>query len=224
MVHVSTVDTLAHAVDRRPVTEGQRQPANPACSYVVSKLEAEDGIQALVSRGLDAVIVHPGFMVGPFDWKPSSGQMMLSIARGLGWLAPGGGCSIVDVRAVASGVWAAAQSGRSGDHYILAGHNLTYWEIWQEMARITGVRGPRAQLPVWLAELVGGMGDLSAKFRKHEPLVNSASTAMGQLFHWYSSAKAQSTLGYEIPPWQPALQDAWDWFGQVGMRPGSRAK
>lgn len=222
-VYISSVDTLAHAISSsQPVTETQRQPGNPLCSYVVSKREAEQGIQKLVAQGLDAVILHPGFMVGPYDWKPSSGQMMLSVARGLAYLAPGGGCSVVDVRDVAAGVLLAIQRGQAGENYILGGHNVSYLELWQEMARITEVRPPQRKLPNWVARMAGWIGDGLTRLGRPEPLVNSANTAMGQLFHYYSSDKAQRELGYRFGPWQPALADAWEWFGQVGMRPGAK--
>ena len=37
-------------------------------------------------------------MVGPWEWKPWSGQMMLAVAKGAGLFAPSGGCTVVDVR------------------------------------------------------------------------------------------------------------------------------
>ena len=81
MIHVSTVDTLATMEGNTPVNEEQFEPAKPNCSYVVSKREAEQVILEESARGLDGVIVNPGFMVGPFDWKPSSGKMMLMLAK-----------------------------------------------------------------------------------------------------------------------------------------------
>ena len=33
-----------------------------------------------MESGLLAVILNPGFMLGPWDWKPSSGRMLLQVA------------------------------------------------------------------------------------------------------------------------------------------------
>jgi dihydroflavonol-4-reductase len=219
MIHVSTVDTLAVSVDGKPVSENVREPGNPPCSYVVTKREAEDVIQKQVAAGLDGVIVQPGFMVGPYDWKPSSGKMMLQIAKGRGLLAPGGGASVVDVRDVARGVLAAIEQGRSGESYILAGENITYFDLWSRMAHVIGVNPPRRPLPDWLATAAGKIGDTLSWPLGGEPLINSAATAMGQLRHYYSSAKAQAELGYQINSVEQALHDAWEWFIQVGMAP-----
>ncbi len=95
LVHVSTVDTMfaAKSADR-PITESDPRPsmvspgdffsqgvAKMACAYVISKTEAEQVVRDATLAGLQATIVHPGFMLGPYDWKPSSGRMMLEISK-----------------------------------------------------------------------------------------------------------------------------------------------
>ncbi|MFN9880268.1 MAG: NAD-dependent epimerase/dehydratase family protein, partial [Planctomycetota bacterium] len=162
MIHVSTVDTLAHAPDGRPRTESDREPGKPPISYVQSKREAEQKMLEQIEQGLDGIIIHPGFMLGPWDWKPSSGAMLLAIAGGPTPLAPAGGCSAVDVRDVADGILKAVDRGRRGERYILGGENLSYLELWQKMALAVGTRnGPRAKLPKWLAGIAGRVGDLA---------------------------------------------------------------
>ena len=104
MVYVSTVDALASGSKDHTATEIDLEPSKPACSYVVSKREAEIAFLKEVENGLDGIIVNPGFMVGPWDWKPSSGQMMLAIAKQFVPFAPSGGCSVADVRDVAAGI------------------------------------------------------------------------------------------------------------------------
>ena len=64
-----------------------------------------------IERGLDAVIVNPVYMLGPWDWKPSSGRMLLEVGAGKGLLAPPGANDFVDVRDVAGGILAAAERG-----------------------------------------------------------------------------------------------------------------
>jgi|694.fasta_scaffold39965_3 dihydroflavonol-4-reductase len=217
MIHVSTVDTLAHAFDGRPRTESDREPGKPPIAYVVSKREAEQKMLEQIEQGLDGIIIHPGFMLGPWDWKPSSGAMLLAIAGGPTPLAPAGGCSAVDVRDVAEGILRAVERGRSGERYILGGENLSYLELWQKMARVVGKRsGPRAKLPDWLAYSAGRVGDLAGKFMRQEPQVNSGATAMGQLQHYYSSEKAISQLGYRIGPLDDAIEDEWRFLVEYG--------
>jgi dihydroflavonol-4-reductase len=212
MIHVSSVDTLAAGQRDRPATESDRLPSKPLCAYVASKRESEAEIDALVARGLDAVIVHPGFMLGPWDWKPSSGQMMLALARHRAPLAPGGGASVVDVRDVVHGILSAIEVGRRGERYILAGTNMPYLDLWKAMCTTMSRPGPLGRMTDAVAAAVGAAGDAWTRLRGREPPINSAITKMGQLTHYYSSDKARAELGYRTGDVENAIRDAWRWF------------
>ncbi|MDG2011984.1 MAG: NAD-dependent epimerase/dehydratase family protein [Pirellulaceae bacterium] len=212
MVHVSSVDALGVSSQDRPGTEEELNPPNPPCSYVVSKREAETAVIVEVANGLDAVIVNPGFMIGPYDWKPSSGVMMLTVAKSLIHFAPAGGCSVVDVRDVADGIISAIKHGQTGERYILGGRNLTYFDFWTMIAKVTNTRAPKKVLPDWIAKTAGRAGDVWTRLSGNEPDINSAATQMGQMFHFYNSDKAEKYLGYQIGNIEDALKDAWDWF------------
>ncbi len=215
MVHVSTVDTLAAATQDSVADEDMLEPSKPACAYVVSKREAEQVVLQEVERGLDAVIVNPGFMIGPWDWKPSSGKMMIMLSKQpLLFYAPAGGCSVVDVRDVSEGIISATQHGRSGQRYILGGENLTYLDLWQLMARVMNKRPPVRRMSDFLAGGVGRFGDFVSRFTRTELEVNSAVTLSGQMYSWYSSQKAEQELGYRPGSVEDAIRDAWDWFQQ----------
>lgn len=186
------------------------------CTYVITKREAEQAFLEQVDRGLDGIVVNPGFMLGPWDWKPSSGLMVLTVANGVAFFAPAGGCSVVDVRDVAAGILAAFDFGKSGERYILAGENLTYLDLWRRIATITRSRRPWGVSPTWLSSLAGRAGDLIGKCIGREPLLNSAGTRLGNQYHWYSSDKAKQQLGYRIGPVDVAIQDAWQWLREFG--------
>ena len=212
MILVSTVDVLGVAESDQPVDESKSELSNPACSYVVSKREAEVVFRQQLEQGLSGLIVNPGFVVGPWDWKPSSGKMLLEVGKNFTPLAPSGGCSVVDVRDVACGIVSAMQHGEPGANYILAGHNVSYLDLWTKMCEIAGSRPPRGTLPDWLNAVAGRVGDLQCWLTGKEPTVNSAATQMGALNHWYSSQKAVKELGYKMGPFEDAISDAWSWF------------
>lgn len=212
MIYVSSVDALGATSEHELGEEEKLDPPKLGSSYVISKREAESAVILEIANGLDAVIVNPGFMVGPYDWKPSSGEMMLAIAHQLIYFAPAGGCSVVDVRDVADGIVSAIEHGRTGQRYILAGDNMTYFDLWTLMANVMSRRVPKRKLANWMASLAGRVGDTVGRFLPNEPQINSAATHMAQTFHWYSSEKAKRELGYQIGSVENALRDAWDWF------------
>ena len=211
-VHVSSVDCLGWGTKRRPADEGSPANAGADIPYVSTKREAEAALLAEIRRGLDAVIVNPAYLLGPWDWKPSSGRMLLHVARGLGTIAPPGGNDFCHVEDVAEGILAAARRGETGERYILAGESLSYREAWTIFAEVAGRRAPMATAPAWLILWAGAAGDVWGATTGREPDVNSASALMSTLPHHFSSDRARSELGYRSRPAREAAIDALRWF------------
>ncbi len=227
LVHVSTVDTMlaAHGIDR-PITEADPRPANTEaatysaigkskvpCAYVISKTEAEQVVRDAVPAGLHAAVVHPGFMLGPYDWKPSSGRMMREISKAPVLFSPAGGCSVCDARDVAAATANAIHLGKPGQSYILAGDNLTYQQLWQQMLVAIGkprrVRVARQQF----FRRVGKVIDTANRtLGLKERDLNGAMLNMGNLFHFYDSSRAVRELNYQRRPLETTMHDAWEWL------------
>ncbi len=216
MVHVSTVNTIALG-DRQHPTDEETAGSEPLfCPYVITKTEAEQLVKEKVAAGLNAVIVNPGYMLGPWDWKPSSGRMILAVASGWARLAPPGGNDYCDVRDVAAGVLTALDRGVTGRRYILGGEYLSYLDTWRMLAQITGVKPPwfTARRPgLWF---YGHLGDLWGKLTGREPELNSAAIQMSKFEHHYSYARAAAELDYRPRPAREAAETAWKWFRKHG--------
>ncbi len=216
LVHVSTINTFGVARKGRVADEEWADRHVVPCPYVATKQAAEAAIDSAIEQGLDAVIVNPGFMLGPWDWKPSSGQMILQVARRWTPLAPVGGVSVCDVRDVAAAIVEALDRGERGRRYVLGGENLRYRELWNLIAEVTGSRGPllpAGPLQRWIG---GAFGDLWGKLSGSEPEVNSAAVKMSSQLHFFSSELARKTFGYQSRPVRQSITDAWNWFVDHG--------
>lgn len=212
LVHVSSVDAIGLTRDGSPADEQTPPGGMPECPYVVTKRAAEQAVLDEVARGLDAVIVNPVYMIGPWDWKPSSGRMLLEVGAGKGLFAPPGANDFVDVRDVAEGILAALGKGTTGERYILGGHALSYLEAWRIFARAAGRMQPLGIAPKAAVQVAGWAGDLASLFTRRELPVNSAATTMSMLPHNFSSARAKAELGYTFRPFEATVEDAWGWF------------
>ena len=215
LVHVSSVDAMAPGRRDQPANEDTPGKKIP-CTYVVTKTESESAVFHEIDAGLEAVIVNPGFMLGPWDWKPSSGRMLLEVAKRFTPLAPPGGLSLCDVRDVAESVITSIHAGQSGRRYILAGHNTTFFDAWKLFAKVAGVRPPRAKVWRGVARLAGWGGDLWGKISRNEPDINSAAVWMSNIFHYYSSSRAAAELNYANRPAAESAEAAWQWFKEHG--------
>jgi dihydroflavonol-4-reductase len=216
MVHVSSVDALGVGSAELPGDEESPREGKVLCSYVLSKRESEQVFLDEVGRGLEGIVVNPGLMFGPWDWKPSSGRMLLEVARRFTPFAPKGGCSVCDVRDVAAGILAALHRGAIGRQYILGGENVTYLDLWKRISSLTGGTPPICRAGPLMRIIAGRGGDLIGKLTGREPDVNSAAVGMSDLYHYYSIARAQTELGYTVRPLDESITDAWRWFQAEG--------
>ncbi len=216
LIHISSVDALAVPKTRDAVVNEDSPPSGIEIdsNYAVTKRAADREVQRGIDRGLDATIVYPGFMLGPWDWKPSSGRMLLAVANRFTPLAPSGGCSLCDVRDVAAATVRAASGGFPQRRYILAGHNMTYFELWTRMARISAGRPPVARLGPIAGWIAGAAGDMGTRLRRSEGDINSAMLAMSRQFHYYDSSRAAGDLEYRPRDADLTIRDAWKWFCQ----------
>ncbi len=216
LVQVSSVNALGLTDDGSPADEETPFGNTIECPYVVTKREAERAVLDEVDRGLDAVIVNPVFMLGPWDWKPSSGRMLLEVAQGKGLFAPPGSQHFGDVRDIAAAIAAAIDRGVRGRRYILGGHHLSFLEAWTLFARVSGRRPPRGAAPPPLVRFAGRVGDLIGACVGREGPLNSAAATMSLLRQHFSSDRARAELGYSLRPLEDTVEHAWRWFVDHG--------
>lgn len=212
LVHVSTTDVFGRCSLREPTDEETPFAASPRVPYVETKRQAEAVVDAEIERGLNATIVNPAFMLGPWDWKPSSGQLLLNVAANRAILAPRGYLSLCDARDVASGIVAARDRGQCGRRYILAGKTMEWIELLRLLADVCGARRPLMRGGPLMLKIGGWGGDVWGRLSGHEPAVNSAAIAMAWVTKNYTSARAIAELGYTIRPSTDTVSDAWQWF------------
>jgi dihydroflavonol-4-reductase len=224
LVHISSVDALG--VDSQGGLVNEESPVRNQipCSYVVSKTESDAVVREQMRLGLDAVIVHPGFMLGPWDWKPSSGRMLLEVAKNWTPIAPTGGACVVDVRDVARGVRLAMEKSASGRNYILGGENISYKHLWCMMAETAGSDKPYAPLGPLLRTIGSCAASTWTAISGKEGDVNSAAIRMGTQLHYYDSSRAKSELGYQWRPTAESIRDAWAWFVEHGYAKAKQKK
>lgn len=223
LVHCSSVVTCAISTDGQPVDEEAAwnlPDVGLRDGYSRSKRAAEEAVFRAARDSLDAVVVNPGYMIGPFDSKPSSGRLILEVARGrvIAWTH---GCNnFVDVRDVATGMMKAAKSGRSGERYILGGTDMSYRSLLTLIASVLGVRPPLCALPPSFARIGGWAGDLIEAATGRAGDVNTATARYANCPGMrFSSDKAARELGYTAGPLRTAVEDAVTWFQEAEMLP-----
>ncbi len=187
--------------------------------YGYGKYLAELEVQQAVARGQDAVIVNPTYVVGPGDiYRQTSALVIQAARRRLRFLVEGG-VNVVSVQDVVAGHLAACERGRTGERYILGGENLSYTRLAQLAAAVTNTPAPQVLLPVALVRMLSGWLRLVDSYL--DAPVSASDLRLAGYYFYFSGRKAQVELG--VPPPQPvgeALEQAYQWFRQVGALPG----
>lgn len=212
-VHISSVDTIGIEEKREIANEDSlcdfTTLRNP---YPDTKLAAEKYLLQNKSVDIQIVVVNPGFMIGSYDTHGTSSRIVHEILKNKGLFAPSGGNSFVDVKGVCRGAILAAEKGRSGERYILAGHNLTYLEFFKKVAVLCHRPKPLAVLPPFITLLAASAMEKLSLICGKKPIVTKNDAVFSLLPHYYSSQKAEKELGYVIHPIEPAIMDAITWF------------
>ncbi|HEY1754530.1 MAG TPA: NAD-dependent epimerase/dehydratase family protein [Bryobacteraceae bacterium] len=207
MLHVSSVCAVGIPEDRHcPADENfvfnlKRTPL----LYHLSKKAGEDAVLGEVSKGLDAVIVNPSSVFGPYGLTYRLGEMIRKV--GAGAIAPyfTGGICAVHVGDVVDGMLAALERGSKGSRYILGGENLSYREIARRSLIALGLRRPLVPVP----SLVTALAARVASFRRGQgrPRFNPANHYTSSRFQYYASDKARRELGYAPRGFDAIIQE-----------------
>ncbi len=219
LVHTSSVVAVGLSTNGQPCDETATwnfDKEGLIDAYAITKREAEDVVNRAKDR-LDCVIVNPTYMFGPRDARPSSGKLIIDVVKRRVPGSTPGYNNFVDVRDVARGMMAAWIRGRRGERYILAGHDMTYREVFQRIAKVAGVKPPRFAVPHAIARLVGMWGDFQER-RGKDPIVNGTQIRYAYTDKFrFKSEKAAKELGYTFGPLEPAIDDALIWFRSHGL-------
>jgi len=218
MVHCSSIHAFVQSGPSATIVESMPRALDARhAAYDRSKAKGEQAVRAVVARGLDAVIVHPTAVIGPYDFKPSRmGRVLLDLHhRRLPSLIPGG-FDWVDVRDVVAGLLGAEARGRTNESYLLSGRYAPVAELAQLAADVTGVPAPRWCTPFWLARAAAPFSTAVGRVRGREPLFTSESLDALATGTHVDCGKAREELGFSARDLRRTLRDAYSWFAETG--------
>ena len=216
LVHTSSVTTIGTPPPGEEADETLQADRSRARGYKLSKILAEEEVRTCVGSGLRCVIVNPSVIVGERDTRFHAGQLIRDIKKGRIPFYVKGGMNIVYVGDVAEGMISAADRGRTGERYILAGENLTHEEIFRRTASLIGGRPPFARFPLSLLSGVGGIVEMVSNLLSVEPPLTRDLAAVAGRYHWFSAAKAERELGFRATSFDRTIRAAYEWYRENG--------
>ncbi len=219
LVYVSSV----HAIPEKPRGETMSEtahfdPERVEGQYGKTKAEVANYVlETVAERGLNACIVHPSGLIGPYDFGSSHlTQLVIDFAKGRLKACVKGGYDFVDVRDVADGIVKACEKGRQGECYILSNRYVEIRELLDAISEARHAPKIKTVLPMWLAKATAPLSELYYAIRKQTPLYTRYSLYTLCSNAHFSSEKARRELGYETRPLTESVADTVAWLEANG--------
>jgi len=214
LVYTSSIHAIHRAQHGKVIDESLPfDPNNPYGAYDRSKAEASLEVQKATADGLDAVILCPTGVIGPYDFRGSElGEVIRGAAEARPMFYVEGAYDFVDVRDVADGLIAAAEHGRRGESYILGGNKISVRYMLETVREVTGKAFASIKIPFSLAEFAARFTPWYYQKTKAKPRFTPYSLEVLQSNADISHAKAARELGYKPRPIIETIADTVRWF------------
>lgn len=187
--------------------------------YATTKAVASQAVLDAVSKGLDAVIVLPSGIIGPFD--NGRNHLVQLVKRFLEKKLPvitTGGYDMVDVRDVAKGCIAAADRGRNGESYILSNQYITIPDLIELSGELSGTRVP-CSIPLSYIKAFAPLFEWIGRITHTRPLFTRYSLSVLEEDIRFSHEKATRELDYHPMDIKDFLRDTIDYllYGEAAL-------
>lgn len=218
VVYTSSLAVFAGQGDCDATEESPFALGVTGSEYAQSKKDAHDVAKSFAAQGLDVVIAAPCGPIGPGDVAPTpTGRILLSALQDRLVFAVDFVSNMGDVRDMAHGHLLVETHGRTGESYLLGGHNVTMTELADLVFQSGRRRGATLKVPHSLA-LLGSypVAWFATRIQKRPPLFSPAEVRIAQLGLRVNCGKAERELGYRCRPIADSVKDAIAWFRSEG--------
>jgi dihydroflavonol-4-reductase len=217
-VHVSSVHAFKTLPHGTVVDESTPLALDaPTGSYNRTKAEGTLRMLETVEQGLDAVIVCPTGIIGPYDYLQSEmGATLQDFTQRKVHVLVKGAYDFVDVRDVVAGLQHAGDHGKTGELYILSGHKVTLTHLRRSVQNLVGTQTPVLFMPFGLARAAARMLEYVYKWTGQTPRFTTYSLDTVQENALFSHNKATRTFNYRPRPLDETLRDTLAWRQRLG--------
>ena len=219
LVYCSSTGAIPEAAMGKAIKEVRRfDPDEVVGCYSRSKAMASQAVlDAVHEQGLNACIVHPSGIMGPEDYAiGETTGTLIKIIKGQMPAGIDGSFNLCDVRDLAAGTIAAADKGKAGECYILANEPVSFRDFSRMVSDEAGCKKVGMFLPIWAANMMGGMMEKQAKKKGTKPMMTRFSVYNLARNNKFDSTKAIQELGYSTRSYRDTIHDEIQWLKETG--------
>lgn len=219
LIYTSTAGAVGETRDAaRPRTEEDWND-DPVTPYAKAKIAAERWLWENVGN-VRAVALLPGMTIGPLDPHESASNGRIEQMYRRAWIPFwfSGGLNVLDVRDLADAQIAALERGKSGQRYLVGGHNLTFRELAALLRDLrNGSGSPPLRVPDRALVRAVGLYERVAKLGGQKPFVTARQVEkrMGA-YAYVDNSRARADLGFVPRPLEESIVDLLRWSAEAG--------
>jgi NAD+-dependent farnesol dehydrogenase len=222
MVYISSFMALGPTDGR--VLDETAEPRDRAWinDYERTKTLSDRRARQAIAAGAPLGVVYPGVIYGPGEMTEGNivVRHLLDLVHGrlpalIG--SPARRWNYVYVDDVARGVALALEKPEPGGRYVLGGENATHGEFYDLIGKTTGARIPSLHIPDAVAKAAGAAQKAWARLRGTTPQLTPDLVEVYRHDWAYSSAKAETELGYRWRPLSEGLASTVAWLRESGQ-------
>jgi dihydroflavonol-4-reductase len=124
---------------------------------------------------------------------------------------PDGGLNFIDSRDAAAGHITAAEKGRVGERYILAGHDMTHIEAVKRIGEVLGIPVRTVTIPQFVIPPLGKVINILHRLRVNIP-IERGRILISREYLYYDNSKAVRELGLQVRPFSESVYSAYRWY------------
>ena len=204
---VSSIASLGITDDGSPIHENVLwKPTKNSSDYSVSKFKSEMEVWRGIAEGLTAVIVNPSVILGPGNWNSGSSSFFPTIARGFKYYTNGTN-GYVDVRDVSKSMITLMESEISGERFLITSSNLSYKELFTNIAEALGVTPPQIYAHPKLSSLACKLETIRAKLFFSQPKITKNTVRSSHKKLLYSNQKILTATGIEFRSIESSIKE-----------------
>ncbi len=215
-IHTSSIGAYGK-IEGAPLSEETPPRAlESGIHYYETKYLAEQEVHKGIEQGLDAVIINPAQIIGPYDYNYTP-EIFSLLKNGTMKGVPRGISVCGHVRDYAAAHLAAWERGKKGENYILGGVHASFYDIVDIVCTILDVKAPKISLPVAPLSVAAHFFNLVSRFTNREPILTPEKFVLMNMVMSIDSGKAEKELGFSTCSLKEMFTDSYQWMVSEGI-------
>jgi nucleoside-diphosphate-sugar epimerase len=144
-------------------------------------------------------MVNPSIILGPGNWETDSSSLFMKIKNKFPFYTEGNS-GFVGVGDVAKAIIALNQSTINGKRYILNADNISFQDLFNQIAAALNMKAPSIKVPSMLSQVIWRLEWIRFKVTGQKPFITKETAYSAHQKRYYNGTKICEDLNFNYTP------------------------